>query len=60
MIKEADDIHDGNLYFGEATFYIRGGFIKCTPPEWNLELGECLRLPNMDIKKSREKFGESV
>lgn len=37
---------DGRLYFGEATFYTWGGFIEFTPPEWDLKLGECLRLPD--------------
>lgn len=38
-------IEDGQLYFGEMTFYTWGGFIEFTPPEWDLKLGECLRLP---------------
>lgn len=51
-------LHDGNLYFGEATFYTWGGFIEFTPPEWDLKLGECLRLPDKGVQKGRETLGE--
>lgn len=38
-------IVDGQIYFGEMTFFTWGGFIEFTPPEWDLKLGECLKLP---------------
>ncbi len=39
-------IIDGQIYFGEMTFYTWGGHIEFTPPEWNEKLGECLVLPS--------------
>lgn len=36
---------DGNEYFGELTFYPASGFGSFTPDEWNLRLGELLKLP---------------
>lgn len=37
---------DGNLYFGELTFYPDGGFVDFYPNEWNFKLGEYLKLPS--------------
>lgn len=37
---------NGEIYFGEVTFYPNGGFGKFDPEEWNLKLGELI-----DLKK---------
>lgn len=39
-------IIDNKLYFGEMTFYTWSGFIKYSPEEWNLKMGEWLVLPS--------------
>lgn len=38
-------IHQGNIYFGEMTFYTWGGFIDFTPKSYDLEMGKLLELP---------------
>ena len=42
------DFYDvnGNLYFGEFTFYHWGGMMPFKPKEWDYKFGEWLRLPN--------------
>lgn len=35
---------NGNVYFGELTFYPASGFGHFTPPEWNKRLGELIQL----------------
>ncbi len=35
---------DNHVYFGEMTFYHMSGFSKFDPEEYDLELGECLKL----------------
>jgi len=35
---------NGNLYFGELTFYPAGGFSKFEPEEWDLKLGNLIDL----------------
>lgn len=35
----------GKIYFGETTFYPAGGVGSFTPEEWDLKLGDYLRLP---------------
>ena len=53
---QATDIHLANdmlpvyrvnkkLYFGELTFFTCSGFIPFEPIEWDLKLGEMLKLP---------------
>lgn len=37
---------DGNVYFGEITFYPASGLGLFTPAEWNLKLGEMIKLPS--------------
>lgn len=37
---------NGNIYFGELTFFPRSGFGAFDPPEWNEKIGELLKLPN--------------
>lgn len=34
----------GKVYFGEITFYPASGFGTFTPSEWNLKLGEMIKL----------------
>ena len=36
---------DGKLVFGENTFFSWGGFMDFVPQEWDLILGQNLRLP---------------
>ena len=38
---------DGNVYFGEATFFTWSGFLKFEPKDedWDKKLGELLKLP---------------
>ena len=35
---------NGQLYFGELTFYPGGGFEEFTPEEWDYKLGDFLKL----------------
>lgn len=43
---------DGNVYFGELTFFPVSGYIQFDPEEWDLKLGNMLKLPE---KKSELK-----
>ena len=36
---------DGQLYFGEFTFYTWAGYIQFQPEEWDLKLGGWMKLP---------------
>lgn len=36
---------DGNIYFGELTFYHDSALCSLTPIEWDLKLGEGLEFP---------------
>ena len=36
---------NGQIYFGEYTFFTWGGFGKIEPKEWDLKLGEQIKLP---------------
>lgn len=36
---------NGKIYFGEITFFPYSGMMTFTPPEWDLNLGEKLKLP---------------
>lgn len=36
---------DGKIYFGEFTFFTWSGYIHFEPKEWNLTMGEWLKLP---------------
>ena len=36
---------DGFVYFGEMTFYHSTGFSEVHPKEWNLKMGEWIKLP---------------
>lgn len=36
---------DGKVYFGEMTFYPGSGMEEFTPREWDVKLGEMLKLP---------------
>jgi hypothetical protein len=38
---------DGEIYFGELTFFPHGGDYSFDPPEWNKTLGGWLKLPEM-------------
>ena len=44
-------IIDGIVCFGEMTFFTWAGFIEFTPPEWDIILGERLKLPEKTISK---------
>lgn len=39
-------ITNGQIYFGEFTFYPWAGYIKFEPKEWNLKVGEWMKLPD--------------
>lgn len=41
---------DGTIYLGEFTFFTWAGFCKLEPEEWDLKLGELIKLPQ--IKKA--------
>ena len=41
---------NGKIYFGELTFYHCGGFAKIYPEDWNLKIGEWLKLDKGAIK----------
>lgn len=58
MIRCAEKISEGHaflrvdlysirdrIYFGEATFYPASGLGRFTPLEWDLKIGQLLRLP---------------
>ena len=42
---------EGQIYFGEYTFYHNGGFSSFNPPEWDRKLGEMLTLPGRTKRK---------
>ncbi len=37
---------EGNIYFGELTFFHWGGFVKFEPKEWDEKFGEWIKLPD--------------
>ena len=37
---------EGNIYFGELTFFHWGGFVKFDPKEWDEKFGEWINLPD--------------
>lgn len=41
---------NGNIYFGEMTFFPAGGFGIFTPDTWNYKLGEMITLPPKETK----------
>ena len=43
---------NGQIYFGELTFFHWGGMMPFDPPEWDIKLGEMITLP---IKKKSTK-----
>lgn len=44
------DLYDinGNIYFGELTFYHWSGMVPFDPPEWDVKLGQLLELPKQE------------
>ena len=42
------DFYENNsgIYFGEMTFFHGGGFSEIHPKEWNLKMGDWIKLPN--------------
>jgi len=38
---------EGKIYFGELTFFIGSGMLQMEPDEWDLKLGEILKLPSL-------------
>jgi len=36
---------NGNLFFGEMTFFAQGGFLKLHPDSWENEWGDLIELP---------------
>ncbi|SDX79211.1 ATP-grasp fold amidoligase family protein [Salimicrobium album] len=43
---------EGNIYFGEITFYHGGGTQKVEPEEWSIKMGEWIDLNSSKIKLS--------
>ena len=43
---------DGDIYFGELTFFHWGGYVPFDPPEWDLKFGEWINLFDTE-KRSR-------
>ena len=43
---------DGNVYFGELTFFPVSGYIKFDPKEWDLKLGNMIKLPQKNSELS--------
>ena len=39
----------GDIFFGEYTFFTWAGFMKIIPQEWDLKLGEAIKLPEKYI-----------
>lgn len=44
---------NGNLYFGEITFFPNSGFGKFEPNHWDLKLGKMLRLPIVEVSNEK-------
>ncbi len=42
-------IIDGQVYFGEMTFYTWSGFIEFTPPKWDEIMGSWIQLPEKTV-----------
>lgn len=42
---------DGEVYFGEFTFYTWGGFMHFHPKEWDRKLGDMIKLPEKYTEK---------
>ena len=40
---------NGQVYFGEITFFHHGGWTRFDPEEWDLTLGSWIKLPNKMI-----------
>ena len=43
---------DGNVYFGELTFFPVSGYIQFDPKEWDLKLGNMIKLPQKNSELS--------
>ena len=41
-------LNDNSIRFGEMTFTPAGGMDHWTPPEWDLKLGNLLKLPEKE------------
>lgn len=41
---------DGKVYLGEMTFYHMSGFTEFTPMEWNIRMGEWIKIPSKDTE----------
>ena len=46
---------NGQIYFGEMTFYHCGGMVSVNPPEWNLKMGMMINLPPKRTNKEKTK-----
>lgn len=46
---------NGQIYFGEMTFYHCGGMVTVQPPEWNLKMGDMIVLPEKRTTKDKVK-----
>lgn len=41
---------NGNVYFGELTFFDMGGFLKISPDKWDAEWGALIELPKVIVE----------
>lgn len=46
-------IIEDKVYVGELTFYHMSGLTEVTPPEWNLRMGDWIKLPTNETKNGR-------
>lgn len=46
---------NGQLYFGELTFFPASGFVNFEPDKWNFELGRWLELPECEYEYEKTK-----
>lgn len=46
---------NGEVYFGEFTFFHHGGFVPFDPEEWDYKFGEWLVLPTLNSERSNQK-----
>ena len=46
---------NNRIYFGEMTFYHCGGMVTVQPHEWNVKMGNMIKLPNKRTTKDKGK-----
>lgn len=51
---------NGQIYFGEMTFYHCGGMVTVQPHEWNVKMGDMIQLPEKRTTKDKGKRNKFV